>query len=137
MLSVAPTAPALITADASGQGQASAFNPDGSQNSPSTPAALGSVISLFGTGGGQTSPPASDGAIATGDAQQVLPVSVTIGGQTATVQYAGSAAGDVDGVMRIDVQIPAGVSPGPSVPVVIEEGGASSQSGVTIAVSPN
>src|SRR5262250_3381567 len=44
-VAVAATAPGLITADASGQGQAKALNADGSANSASKPAAAGSVIS--------------------------------------------------------------------------------------------
>ena len=134
-ITIAPAAPGLITADASGSGQAAAVNQDGSLNSSSTPAPAGSLITLSGTGGGQTSPAAIDGAIATTAAPQQLSVTATIGGQPATVQYAGTAPGEVSGIMQINVQIPSGVKAGPAVPVVIEIGGVASQSGVTIAVS--
>jgi len=64
----------------------------------------------------------------------VLPVTLTIGGIPATVQYAGGEAGTVAGVMRIDVVVPAGVQVGSTVPVVVSVGGISSPPGVTIAV---
>jgi uncharacterized protein (TIGR03437 family) len=63
-----------------------------------------------------------------------LPVTATVGGQNATVIYAGGAPGEVAGLMQTNVQIPAGIATGNSVPVVLRVGSASSQSGVTIAV---
>jgi uncharacterized protein (TIGR03437 family) len=114
-LNVALSAPALFTADSSGQGQAQALNPDGSVNSAATPAQAGGAISLFATGVGQT--------------QSVV---CMIGGQMANVQ---SAAPSLPGVTQISAQIPSGVQAGPSVPVTVQVGAVSSQAGVTIAVS--
>jgi uncharacterized protein (TIGR03437 family) len=137
-VAVASAAPGLISADGSGQGQAQAANQDGSINSASTAAPVGSVISLFGTGGGQLSPSGIEGSIASAPLPRLLlPVTVTIGGQQATVQSAGAAAGQVEGVMQIDVSIPAGIPPGSAIPVVVQAGGVSSQDGITIAVSAN
>jgi uncharacterized protein (TIGR03437 family) len=134
-VAVAPAALGLISADSSGQGQAMAVNQNGSANSASTPAPAGSVISLFATGGGQTTPAGIDGALASAPLpQQLLPVTVMIGGQQATVQSAGAAPGQA-GVMQIDVQIPASLQTGSAIPVVAQAGGASSQDGITIAVS--
>ena len=62
-VTVVPAAPALFTLDSSGTGQAQASNQDGSTNSAATPAAVGSVLSLFGTGGGPTSPKEADGLL--------------------------------------------------------------------------
>ncbi len=53
---VAPASPAIFTLDASGAGQAAALNQDSSVNSPSNPAARGTVAVLFATGAGQTDP---------------------------------------------------------------------------------
>jgi uncharacterized protein (TIGR03437 family) len=53
---LAPTVPALFTANGSGTGPAAAFNQDRSYNSPNNPAAKGSVVVLFMTGEGQTAP---------------------------------------------------------------------------------
>jgi uncharacterized protein (TIGR03437 family) len=134
-VALAPSAPALLTADASGHGQAAAVNASGQANNASHPAPIGSVITLYGTGEGQTSPAGMDGKLGSAPLPQpVLPVTVTIGGQTATVQYAGGENGTVAGVLRMDVQIPGGIQTGGAVPVVFQVGGVSSPSGVTIAV---
>jgi uncharacterized protein (TIGR03437 family) len=132
---MAASAPAFLTADSSGHGQISAVNSTGEPNSLGRPAATGSVITLYATGEGPTSPAGVDGKIGANPLPQpVLPVTVTIGGQTAVVQYAGGETGMVAGVMRIDAQIPRGIVSGPSVPVVLQVGTASSPSGVTIAL---
>jgi uncharacterized protein (TIGR03437 family) len=64
----------------------------------------------------------------------ILPVTATVGGVTATVAYAGSAAGLVSGVMQVNLIIPAGAPTGGSVPIVVTVGTTSSQPGVTLAV---
>ena len=86
------TAPGLFTADGTGAGQAAAINQDGTINSASNPAPIGSVISLYATGGGQTLPAGMDGQVSTLPlARQSLPVLVSIGEQIVTtqLQYAG------------------------------------------------
>ena len=138
-VAVAASAPGLFTLDSGGRGQAAAINQNGSINTVSTPARIGSVISLFATGEGQTSPPGSDGKPASGTPPTPnLLVIVTIGGVTVNgLQYVGGAPGEVAGLLQINVQIPSGITPGSAVPVVIRVGGATSQAGVTIAVSAN
>jgi uncharacterized protein (TIGR03437 family) len=102
------------------------------------PVKPGGVISLYATGEGQTSPVGVDGTLAgSSSAHPVLPVSVTVGGTPATVQYAGSAPGQVAGVMQVNVQIPSGVKPGGYVPIVLQVGDQTSNSAVWIAVSGN
>jgi uncharacterized protein (TIGR03437 family) len=133
---VLPATPGIFTADSSGSGQALAANQDYSANSSQNPATAGSVITLYATGGGQTSPIVTDGSVVT--AGQLLPrpvlaVTALIGGQPATVLYAGGSPGMVAGVMQVNVQVPGGLPAGP-VPVTLQVGGQSSQSGVTIAV---
>jgi len=93
------------------------------------PVKIGGYISLYATGEGQT----------TGSpAHPVLPVRVIVGGIPATVQYAGSAPGQVPGLMQVNVQIPAGVQPGGYVPVVLQVGDASTVDGaVWIAIASN
>jgi trimeric autotransporter adhesin len=135
-IALAGSAPGLFTIDSTGQGQAAAINQIGSINSSSTPASIGSVISLFATGEGQTSPTGVDGKrAATPLPTPILPVTVTIGGVTINdLQYVGGAPGQVAGLLQINVPIPAGIMPG-MVPVAIRVGEATSQAGVTIAVS--
>jgi uncharacterized protein (TIGR03437 family) len=134
---VAPSAPGVFTANASGQGQAAAVNYGPNvPNSAANPATPGSTIVLYETGEGQTSPGGMDGTFVKAPLPApVLPVSVTIGGVPAVVQYAGGAAGKVAGMMQLDVVVPAAVS-GSALPVVVQVGNAISQSGVTVAVAP-
>ncbi len=134
-------APGLFTADRTGAGQAAAINQDGTVNGASNPAPLGSVISLYATGGGQTSPVGVDGQLSTSPlASQSLPVQVYVGQEmvlsTAQLQYAGPAPGEIAGLMQINVPLPLGLKTGSAVPVAIFVGTSlsSSQSNVTIAV---
>ena len=59
---------------------------------------------------------------------------MTIGGQNATVNFAGGAPGLVAGVIQVNAQIPAGLTAG-NVPVVVQVGTSNSQPGVTVAVN--
>jgi uncharacterized protein (TIGR03437 family) len=135
-VAVAGSAPGLFTLNSTGWGQAAAVNQDGSINTALTPAPIGSFISLYATGEGQTSPAGIDGKPASDSPPApVLPVSVTIGGVTVSnLQYAGGAPGEVSGMLQINVQIPGGVQAGSTVPVSVQIGSASSRGGVTIAV---
>ena len=117
-VALAATAPGLFTANGSGRGQAAAVNQNGTPNGDGAPAAAGSVLSLYETGDGQTPP--------------LAPVSVTIGGVPATVQFAGAAPGVIAGVLQVNVTVPSGLSG--TVPVVVTVAGVSSQPGVTIVV---
>ncbi len=133
---VAAAAPALFTLNSSGSGEASAINQDGTLNGPSNPANAGTVVSLYGTGFGQTTPPGVDGQPnAVPLPLPLFDVKATVGGQPATVQFAGGAPGIVAGVMQVNIVIPNGVAAG-NAPVVVAVGGANTQSGVTIAVQP-
>ena len=135
-LPVAPAAPGIFTADASGSGQAAARNLDGKLNSAANPAPAGSIIMLYATGEGQTSPGGVDGVL-TGTknlAMPLQPVSVKIGGLPAVVNYAGAAPTLVAGVLQLNVEIPAGFAAGSAIPVVLRIGGVDSPV-VTIAVS--
>jgi uncharacterized protein (TIGR03437 family) len=134
-VNVASVAPGLFTLDSTGKGQAAAVNQDGSINTAGHPAPIGSVISLFATGEGQTSPAGVDGQPAQIPLPHPLaPVTVTIGSTTVTPQYTGGAPGEVAGLMQINVQIPSGIQTANVVPVSVQIGNVSSQAGVTIAV---
>jgi uncharacterized protein (TIGR03437 family) len=133
---VASSAPGIFTLDSSGQGQAAAINQDGiTVNGATAPADIGDIISLYATGEGQTTPAGVDGKPASVPyPYPILPVTVTIGGLSAPVKYAGGAPGLVAGLMQVNVQIPAGIETGNAVPVVLRVGSVFSQAGVTIAV---
>ena len=133
---IASSAPGIFTLNSTGQGQAAAINQDGvTVNSAATPAKMGDIISLYATGEGQTTPAGVDGKPASVPyPKPILPVWVTVGGQNATVIYAGGAPGLVAGLMQVNVQIPAGFQAGSAVPVALQVDGLS-PGGVTIAVA--
>jgi uncharacterized protein (TIGR03437 family) len=64
----------------------------------------------------------------------ILPVTATIGGVHATVQYAGGVPSLVVGVLQVNLKVPQGVKSGATVPIVINIGGSPSQTNVTLAV---
>jgi uncharacterized protein (TIGR03437 family) len=131
----AATAPALFTLNASGSGQAAAVNQGGAVNGASTPAQPGSFVSLYATGLGQTNPGGQDGVPTSSPLPLPMQnVTVTVGGKSATVQYAGGAPGIVAGVMQINIQVPDGLTPG-AAEVIINAGGVPSPHGITIAVN--
>ena len=61
---------------------------------------------------------------------------VTIGGASATVSYAGPIVGSIIGVLQMNVVVPAGSTTGAAVPVVVTVGANSTQANVTLAVHP-
>ena len=114
------------------RGSALALNQDNTVNSAANPAAAGSTVAIFATGGGPVDPAPGDGVITTGTASLINGVTVRVGGQNATVSYAGGAPGEVAGLVQINVQLPAGVTG--QVPVVIKIGDQVSQSTITVAI---
>ena len=112
---VLPSRPGIFSLDSSGRGQAAILNEDGSLNSPSNPAARGSIITIFGTGGGEAAAGVAEGQIV-GDIlpRTSLPVSVSfdIGDEELTpkqgeVLYAGGSRGSVVGLLQVNVRVPA------------------------------
>ena len=86
-LPIAAANPSIFSANSSGTGQGAILNnADLSANSSSNPAARGSVVVLFATGTGVMKPAEEDGVLApsTNPPLISLPVTVTIGGQSAT-----------------------------------------------------
>lgn len=136
---VSLSAPGIFTSDEPGEGQAAAVNSDGTLNTAANPVKIGGYVSLYATGAGQTSPAGVDGRVAGSTLlRTILPVSVTVGGIPAMVQYAGDGAGQVAGLTQINVLIPTGVQPGGYVPVVLSVGDTSTPpDAVWIAVSGN
>jgi uncharacterized protein (TIGR03437 family) len=131
---VRTTAPALFTLDMSGGGPSVVLNQDGSLNSPTNPAAPGSVVALWATGTGETYPPIVDGQPAIGvPPKPIAPLSVLIGGLYAEIIDVNAAA-VVPGLMQLSVRIPPEVQGQAEMPVVLIAGGASSQPTVTIFV---
>ena len=133
-LAVQAASPAIFSLKSSGGGQGAILNQDGSVNSSTNPAAPGSVISLFATGAGVTTPASIDGALTTSPYPAPdLAVSVTINGQAAQVTYAGAAPGLVAGVLQVNVVLPADTPDVSYNEIVLTVGDFSSPSAVTVA----
>jgi uncharacterized protein (TIGR03437 family) len=136
---VVGSAPGVYTLNQAGTGPGAILNQDGiTVNGPNTPEKRGNIISVYMTGEGQTNPAGVDGAVIapvlSALKNPILPVSATVGGQQATITYAGSAAGLISGVMQVNLVIPANAPTGGAVSIVITVGTAASQAGVTVAV---
>ena len=134
------TVPGLFTQNASGSGPGAILNQDNSLNGPGNRAAKGSIVQVFMTGEGQTTPPSVTGAITTASLPppQVTPapllaIGVTINGQPALYVYAGEAPGLVAGMMQLNVQIPANALSG-ALQILVSIGGRTSENGVTVSV---
>ncbi|MBI3471973.1 MAG: hypothetical protein HY013_11515 [Candidatus Solibacter usitatus] len=89
------------------------FNQDGSTNSGTNAASLGSIVVMFATGVAE-------------------PVELRIGGRLAELLYAGPAP-EAPGVFQINARVPEGLGPDDSVPVVLIAAGVESPE-VTLAV---
>lgn len=118
---VTPARPGLFTANSSGQGQGAILNENGSVSSPANPATRGSVVVLYGTGGGSL----------TDDELPRLALPVQIDGIESEVLYAGIAPGLVEGIVQVNVRVPEEATDGQ---VVLRVGNAESQLGVKVAL---
>jgi uncharacterized protein (TIGR03437 family) len=135
-LPVVQTSPSVFSVDYTGSGQGAILNQDGvTVNSFKNPAAKGSVVSIFSTGEGQTIPGGQDGKLATAGNLPIPAAAVTVlvNGEQADVLYAGAAAGQVAGLLQVNVRIPADTPVG-DIPVEIHVGNAASRPGITLAV---
>jgi uncharacterized protein (TIGR03118 family) len=97
----------------------------------STPASPGETITIFGTGFGPTNPAIANGTIVAAPQAVVTMPTVTIGGVTATVVYAGLVSA---GVYQLDVVVPASTAAG-NAAIVATVGSVSSQSTAIVTVN--
>ncbi len=120
-VSVAAAQPAVYTQNQSGTGPGIIVN----ASSPGNPPKAGDVIVLYCNGLGAVSPPVPTGTPAPSEeplARVVNPVTMTIGGVTAQVLFAGLAPGYPD-LYQVNAVVPAGLTPGNNVPVVLSVAG--------------
>lgn len=123
-IQTAITAPGVFTVAANGQGQGAIANVDPQSgavtvNSAANPAPKGSTIVLYATGAGIWNQSSANGAILTNVLDPPgyfpqAPVSLMIGGQPATVLYAGAAPNQVSGVLQVNAVVPPGAGWAPS-----------------------
>ncbi len=134
---VAAVTPAFFSQDSSGTGAGAILNnADLSLNTAANPAPRGSVIAIYVTGLGFTTPHGVDGGVTslTNPPLVTAPVAVIIGGVNAEVIYQGAAPGLISGLMQINARVPASIQPGPAVPVTLTAGTEPAQNTVTVAV---
>jgi uncharacterized protein (TIGR03437 family) len=117
-------------------GQAAAVDAlSGNLVAKANPAKAGkSVIAIYCTGLGPVVNPPATGAAASATelSPTIVPPAVTIGGVPANVLFSGLAPTFV-GLYQINVEVPAGVSPGDAVAVAVSMGGAVSNT-ATVAI---
>ena len=123
----------LFTTASTGNGQASIINQPGSVNAANAPAEKNSTVAIYMTGAGQLTPSGKTGALGTAAQAIAADVTVTIGGQNATVTYSGAAPGSLQGLYQVNAIVPAGSATG-SVPLQVKVGDATAQSAVTMYV---
>lgn len=135
-VAVAPTAPAIFTQNASGTGLGAVLNQDNSLNGATNAAQRNSIIQIFATGGGQTTPPGQTGKLAGTPLPQYPAgrVTVRINNVDAPVVYSGAAPGLIQGLIQINARVPATAPIGAAVPIVVRINNVDSPAGVTIAV---
>jgi len=134
-ITVAAVQPTIFTTNQQGTGQGAILDKNNKLVDASAPARAGDAVQVFCTGLGATQPAVASGAPAPATpplAQVTVPVTATVGGKPAAVQFAGLAPNFV-GLYQVNVQIPDGVTAGPAVPLVLYQNGIASNT-VTIAV---
>jgi uncharacterized protein (TIGR03437 family) len=120
---VVPATPALFSTDGTGGKLGAIVNQDGKRNTFGDPAPRGSIVTMWATGAGQMNPGASDGQIVASGPFPAprLPVTALIDNKPAEVLYAGASPGMVEGVIQINVRVPATASTG-EIQVVVQVG---------------
>ena len=113
--------PGIFTTDGNPYGPSAVLNQDGSLNTPDNPAARGSIVSIYLTGGGVTEPPGVTGEVTPVAPLRSLsaPIRGYIGPKEASVTFAGAAPGLISGANVINLQIPDDAQTGDRIPVSI------------------
>ncbi|MBI2815776.1 MAG: IPT/TIG domain-containing protein [Acidobacteria bacterium] len=133
LLSVAAQSPGVFSTASDGKGAGAVLNQDGTLNSISNPEHIGSTLQIYATGLGGSDVPTGSAALSSPLSLLPPPV-VTIDGVSAPVTFTGRAPGFV-GLDQINVTIPAGVSTGRPVALVLTASGNTSNT-VTVNVAP-
>jgi uncharacterized protein (TIGR03437 family) len=132
---VTAAAPGIFTSI--GGTEARVLNQDGTINDVNNAAARGTIVSVFCTGGGQTSPPTATGTLAALPLPApALPIAAAISGRQAEILYAGPAPGLV-GVTQVNLRVPSDVplvTPPERASIQVFAGNAASRTGVVLWV---
>ena len=129
-VAVAPIAPSIAMNAAGGAGVGMFRSVSDSPITAANPAKPGDTVVAIGTGFGATNPVVADGTAASPPATVVAKVTVTVGGENATVLRATMGWPGQD---QVNFILPTGLSGG-NLPVVMNVGGVNTQPGVVIPV---
>jgi uncharacterized protein (TIGR03437 family) len=138
-IAVFDSEPAILSADGSGSGQGVIFKVDSQGNSiladGSNPASAGDVLVMYCVGLGGVKPVVTAGDPAPGNPPSKATglVTVTIGGQPATVQFAGLTPGSA-GLYQVNVTVPMGIKAGNQVSVTVAVSGKTSSGNISIGI---
>jgi uncharacterized protein (TIGR03437 family) len=133
VLPVVASKPGVFSFDGSGEGPGAILNQNGSVNTSNNRAERESVVVLYLTGGGAMNPAGVEGRVAGGASSLNVPVTVSVNGAPATVLYAGNAPGLVEGVVQMNVRLPANTIPGQN-PIRVQVGSNATTTNVTVWV---
>jgi len=135
-ITVAAAAPGIFTRNATGTGQGSITDASDRLADAANPVRAGDTIIIYCTGLGEVNPGVPAGTPAPTDrlTHTVNEVTVSIGGQNATVSFSGLAP-NYFGLYQVNAIVPVGVAAGPAVPVTVSAAGQTSPP-ATIVVSP-
>ncbi len=132
-----PVSPGIFTANPGGSGAGAILHADNSLVTGQSPAQPGEVIVIFGTGLGQVNPPVGTGVLpestGLGAHRTVEPVTVTIDGVDADVQFAG-LAGCCAGLNQVNAVVPLSTRTSSTIPIVLSIGGKQSNPGKTVTI---
>jgi len=128
-------APGAFAMNGAGFGQAIAVNLDGTVCDSAHPAAPGSYITVYFTGGGTTIPSGSTGSVAGTTLKRLTQMAfATVADVPATVSFAGAAPFLVEGVNILNLKLDEKTPAGPAQPLILTIGNNSSPATATIAV---
>ena len=134
---VSPAVPGLLTADASGTGQAAALNQDNSFNSQ-VGGLPGEYVIVFGVGGPKTDQAGRDGELYVAPLPKFTGrVVVLLDGvevPAADVAYVGPAPGLAQGVWQANIRLPAGARRNSKMEIQLRFGDYVTQPGVVVSV---
>jgi uncharacterized protein (TIGR03437 family) len=131
------SAPALFPAQY-GTAQGAILNQDGTHNWYTNPAPAGSLVSIFGTGGGVTRPASVTGGIAPIQPKTTLELPATIiidDTFSVAADYAGVAPTLTSGLFQINFRIPQSIGPSAAHRVDIKIGNATTQGLISVTLA--
>jgi len=114
-VNLAAASPAIFTTKGS---QGMIVDANGNVVGPGNAAKAGDPITVFCTGLGELQQPVTAGGYGSATNATAVPVSLSIGGQAAAIQFSGLAP-QLVGIYYVQATVPSGVTAGDQVPVTL------------------